>query len=426
MMDDLEILGERIATLSAQIQAATYQLLVMIREFDAREGWGRGFRSCAHWLNWRTGLDFGAAREKVRVARALATLPAIAGAMHRGELSFSKVRALTRVATPATEKELMIFAKAGTAAHVEKLVRSWRRVDRLAEMEQEQRQFASRYLRMHTDEDGMVIVQARLPPEVGAAFTKALAAAGDRLRDTTDATDSNEVSAEQQRADAVGLVAESALAAGLDPGTRGDRYQVVLHVDAEALARDAREGTLSFESGGHVSAETSRRLACDAALVVMRHDADGRTLDVGRRKRTVSPALRRALGHRDRGCRFPGCGLRLCDAHHVEHWADGGATRLDNLVLLCRRHHRAVHEEGFRVELLDFGEVMFRRPDGRPLPAAPALPPMRPEGAAGPALPFAELGVELDPAAGLPSWNGDRVDIGWAVEYLHARTAELV
>src|SRR6185369_8627599 len=106
------------------------------------------------WLNWRTGLEFGAAREKVRVARALATLPAIAGAMERGELSFSKVRALTRVATSATEEELLIFAKAGTAAHVQTLVRSWRRVDRLAEMEREQRRFASRYLRMHTDDDG--------------------------------------------------------------------------------------------------------------------------------------------------------------------------------------------------------------------------------------------------------------------------------
>ncbi|HET9768137.1 MAG TPA: DUF222 domain-containing protein, partial [Thermoanaerobaculia bacterium] len=345
-MNELETLGERIALLSAQIQAATYQLLVLIRDFDAREGWGCGFRSCAHWLNWRTGLDLGAAREKVRIARALASLPAISGAMERGELSFSKVRALTRVATPATESELLIFAKAGTAAHVEALVRSFRRADRLAEMEQEQRSFAGRYLRLHTDEDGMVVVQARLAPEVGAAFAKALAAAGDRMRETTagESADGEAASAEQRRADALGLVAESALAAGLDPGTRSDRYQVVLHVDAEALTREGGEGSLSLETAGHVSAETSRRIACDAALVAMRHDADGRTLDVGRRKRTVSPALRRALVHRDRGCRFPGCGLRLCDAHHVEHWADGGRTKLDNLVLLCRRHHRAVHE----------------------------------------------------------------------------------
>jgi hypothetical protein len=149
---------------------------------------------------------------------------------------------------------------------------------------------------------------------------------------------------------------------------------LVLHADAEALARDGGEGTLSLEPAAHVSAETSRRIACDASLVVMRHGSDGRTLDVGRRKRTVSPALRRALAHRDRGCRFPGCGLRLCDAHHIEHWADGGATKLDNLLLLCRQHHRAVHEEGFRVELLASDEVRFFRPDGRELPPAPAIP----------------------------------------------------
>jgi hypothetical protein len=115
-------------------------------------------------------------------------------------------------------------------------------------------------------------------------------------------------------------------------------------------------------------------LACDAAKVEMRHARDGTILDVGRRTRTIPPALRRALEHRDAGCRFPGCGLKLCDAHHVEHWADGGATKLDNLIQLCRRHHRAVHEEGFTVELLPGGEVRFRRPTGLVIEEAPALP----------------------------------------------------
>ena len=135
---------------------------------------------------------------------------------------------------------------------------------------------------------------------------------------------------EQRRADALGLVAESALASGLDPGSRGDRYQVVVHVDAEALPAGGEDGSSCLADGVHVSAETSRRLACDAALVVMRHAADGRMLDIGRRTRAISPGLRRALEHRDGGCRFPGCGLKLCDAHHVEHWADGGETNLAN------------------------------------------------------------------------------------------------
>jgi hypothetical protein len=132
---DVEALGERIAELSAQIQAATYHLLVMIREFDERGGWGEGFRSCAHWLNWRTGLDLGAAREKVRVARALGGLPLISASMKKGGISYSKVRAMTRVATAANEAELLDFARAGTAGHVERLVRAWRRVDRIEEME---------------------------------------------------------------------------------------------------------------------------------------------------------------------------------------------------------------------------------------------------------------------------------------------------
>ena len=178
----IRVLGDRIALVSAQIQAATYQLLVMIREFDKREGWysgagGNDFRSCAHWLNWRTGLDLGAAREKVRVARALGELPLISEAMRRGEISYSKVRALTRVATPENEQDLLGFARAGTASHVEKLVRAWRRVDRFEELELEEKRRASRKLQIYTDEDGMVLVKARLEPEVGAAVVKAIEAA---------------------------------------------------------------------------------------------------------------------------------------------------------------------------------------------------------------------------------------------------------
>ncbi len=417
---ELETLGERIAELSAQIQAATYQLLVMIRDFDERDGWSCGFRSCAHWLNWRTGLDLGAAREKVRVARALAELPAISAAMHRGELSFSKVRALTRVATPATEAELLLFAKAGTAAHVETLVRSWRRVDRLAEAQEEQRRFAGRYLHVRTDEDGMVVVQARLAPDAGAVLLKALAAAADALHDQTKEERGADTTAEQRRADALGLVAESALAGGLDPGTRGDRYQVVLHVDSEAASGAAAAATVG-DAGARVSAETSRRLCCDAALVVMRHDPHGGILDVGRRTRIISPALRRALIHRDRSCRFPGCGLKLCDAHHIEHWMDGGATKLANLVLLCRRHHRSVHEEGFRVKVLANGEVSFFRPDGRELLPAPPLPRVSAEAGALLAAKLRDRGITVDGAAALPSWDGEPVDIAGMVEYLCAR-----
>src|SRR5712692_10128743 len=130
---ELDHLGDEIAELSANLDAATARLLELIREFDARGGWNHGFRSCAHWLNWRVGMQLGAAREHVRVARALGLLPRLADALARGELSYSKVRALTRVATPETEEQLLAVGKAGTACHVERIVRGWRRVDRLAE-----------------------------------------------------------------------------------------------------------------------------------------------------------------------------------------------------------------------------------------------------------------------------------------------------
>ena len=572
----VEALADRIADLAARIQAATYELLVLIRQFDERDGW-EGFASCADWLSWRIGLAPGAAREKVRVAHALAKLPRLSEAMQRGAISYSKVRAVTRVATPATEQALLDVALAGTAAHVEQVVRTWRRVDRAAEQAEDRRRHESRALHTWVDDDGMIVVRGRLTPEVGAVLRRALEAALDAgagaaepaagadaaadgephaagpdatARDATlpdaavadtaavdavaaDATadaaaretgDEMAPTIAQRRADALGMVAECALAGGLDKGTAGDRYQVVVHVDADTLADDGEQGedpataarpgdsavvdgaavdgaavdraaasrpgespadggarpgperpapyvpagtyrrhagavsraadeasralpdgpsrcvpdvdgpprrrrtacpgpacgqSALDEAGGiHVSAETARRLACDAATVTMRHGPAGEVLDVGRRTRTISPALRRALAARDRHCRFPGCQTRRTDAHHIEHWAQGGATALDNLVLLCRRHHRAVHEEGFRVTLDAAGEARFLRPDGRPLPEAPALP------AAGDA-PLAPVtarldraGIRIGPHTATPAWRGERLDVDWAVSVL--------
>src|SRR5437660_4166927 len=162
---EMDRLGHEIAKLSAHLDAAVARLLDLIREFDAREGWNNGFRSRAHWLSWRVGLDMGAAREKVRVARALGTLPRLAQALARGELSYAKVRALTRVATPETEERLLAVARAGTAAHVERIVRGWRRVDRNAEARETRRQHASRALHVWQDEDGTVVLRGRLEPE---------------------------------------------------------------------------------------------------------------------------------------------------------------------------------------------------------------------------------------------------------------------
>ena len=243
-VEQAERLGDQIAELAAHIEVATARLLDLIREFDACGGWGHaGAKSCAEWLSWRVGLGLNAAGEHVRVARALPEVPLIADAFARGELSYSKVRALTRVATLQTEQRLLIASKAMTAAQVERLVRAWRRVDRHAEHRQTAERQKSRVLHVHQDEDGMVVVRGRLTPEAGAVLRRALAA----------------------------------------------------HVDAAVLADPDQPGQSALEDGAHLSAESCRRLACDATRVVMRHAPDGRVTEIGARTRTIPPALRRAL-----------------------------------------------------------------------------------------------------------------------------------
>ena len=350
---EMDRLGDEIAELSAHLEAATARLLDLIRAFDAGNGWNTGFHSCAHWLAWRVGLDLGAARERVRVARALGSLPRLTEALSRGELSYAKVRALTRVATPETEERLLAVGRAGTACHVERIVRGWRRVDQTAEARQTMQRQRSRALHVYQDENGMVVIRGRLTPEAGAVLMQALSAARETLYQRTRGTDdvsAETPSMEQLQADALALVAETALHHDIDPGAPGERYQVVVHVDAAVLTDPEAPGQSVLEGGTHVSAETFRRLACDATRVVMRHDSDGRIMEVGARTRTIPPALRRALHHRDRGCRFPGCSGSFVQGHHIRHWAHGGPTTLSNLALLCRRHHRTVHEEGYQVE----------------------------------------------------------------------------
>jgi hypothetical protein len=424
----LDRLGDEIAELSAHLDAATARLLALIREFDARGGWSNGFASCAHWLGWRVGLDLHTARERVRVARALGELPQLAAALARGELSYAKVRALTRVATPETEARLLAVGRAGTAAPVERIVHGWRRVDRLAEAREARRQQAQRALHLFTEDDGTVVVRGRLTPEQGAVLRRALDAARetlyqrDRAAAATPAFDHSghePPTAAQQRADALTLLAETALHHELDPGAPGERYQVVVHVDAEVLADPDRPGQSVLEEGSHVPAGTSRRLACDARRVVMAHGPDGQVVEVGARTRTIPPALRRALLHRDPTCRFPGCQTRVGQGHHVQHWAAGGATTLSNLVLLCRRHHRAVHEEGYQVAREPDGDFQFSQPDGRPLPEvpAPALLPLDPVEAM--RAQHAAQGIHLGPRTACPTWLGERLDLGYALDVLH-------
>src|SRR3989449_2770036 len=267
---ELDRLGDEIAELSAHLDAAIARLLDLIREFDARDGWNTGFLSCAAWLSWRVGLDRGAARERVRVARALGTLPRLAQALSRGELSYAKVRALTRVATPETEDRLLAVGRAGTACHVERIVRGWRRVDALADARETALRHTGRALHVYEDEDGMVVIRGRFTPEAGAVLMQALAAAREtlyqRTRGAGAAGNLEEVSAgtpsmAQQQADALALLAETALHYGINAGAPGERYQVVVHIDAPVLVDSDAPGQSVLEGGVHVSAEPSMWLS---------------------------------------------------------------------------------------------------------------------------------------------------------------------
>ena len=417
---------DRVAVLFGEITAATREFLRALAESDRHRDWAEeGFGSCAEWLAWRIGITRNTANEKVRAALALEGLPLISDAMARGEISYSKVRSLTRAATADNESELLEFARAGSAANLERLVRGWKTLDRSGEQRAERIRHRSRCLSVFPDEGRMYVVKGRLTPEVAAVLMRAVEAASDALFAEHSAehskNDGERPEPEQLRADAMGLLAERALAAGFGgdeapvSGSRAERHQVMLHVEPETLAEQGEPGMSELEDGTRVSAETARRLACDAGRVEVRTDADGSVLDVGRRTRTVPSALRRALEARDRGCRFPGCGLRFTEAHHIVHWADGGETVLANMLLLCRRHHRRVHEDGYSVHSDTGGQIVFFTSKGRAFGEVPQMPDLPPD-------PFEDLmrrnrerGIRPDWRSGMPEWKRDR-DIPWDIE----------
>jgi Domain of unknown function (DUF222)/HNH endonuclease len=360
-----EELEDEIATLASHIYAGTCRWLELVGELDRRGG----FAGCtvAEWLAWRCALTPRAAREHVRVARRLSDLPLIHDAFARGELSYAKVRALTRVADERTEEELLEFARHLTASQLERAVRVYRSVT----AQQANDLQALAYVGYSWAEDGSLILRARLAPEDGALLLRALEAARDRLQDRawSDERGSAEPHTPRRATNAEALVAMADMALSEDRHGRtgGERYQVVVHVEAQG-------GASALEDGPALSEETARRLACDASLVEF-VGQDGEPLSVGRRTRTVPSPMRRALQNRDRTCQFPGCdNRRFLDAHHIEHWSQGGETKLDNLILLCRRHHTFVHEGGYSLELTD-GDVGFRDRWGTAIEPVPRPPP---------------------------------------------------
>ena len=375
-MSNAENLSNQITELCGYINVATYQLLVMIAEFDRKKYWAlEGFQSCAHWLNVHCGFGLGSARERIRIAHALCRLPKIAKHFSTGELSYSKVRAVTRVANETNEEHLLNFALYGTAHQVDRIVSQYRRLGRFQDEDEVCRQYVERAVSYYYDEVGSLVMKVKMPAAEGEMLVKALekmmeadrAECPDVPAGTSEDTDDTETPIPEnrtaaRRADALAHIAQTYLNGDGKTGSAADRYQVVVHVSND----DAMPAQI--ENGPHVPAGTSRRVACDCSTVTIVENDKGEPLSIGRRSRTIPPSIKRALVARDGGCRFPGCtNQRFVVGHHIKHWADGGETSLDNLVLLCEHHHHLVHEGGFDCRKSEGNEIYFVDTRNEPL-----------------------------------------------------------
>jgi hypothetical protein len=451
----LERLEAQICELAGHLAAATCRFLVLLGDFDARCGWASwDLTSCAAWLSWKCQMSSGTAREHVRVARALPDLPVIRAEFGAGRLSYTKVRALTRIATSENEAGLAEIAGPMTGDQLERFARAHRRCSDADDAAARVR----RRLTWRFEEDGSLAGTFRLPPLAGAALLKALRAAAADLEHPHEA-EAGSVSAEtpaagqsaageraiatsSSLADALVTIAESFLAgqaAAADP----DVYQVMVHVGIDAIAdgadpvapvadADVGDGPAGVsaetprtaqpvpgdpadparchvEDGPAIGASQARMLACTAAVSWMLHDRDGTVLDVGRRRRRPTAALRRAARERANcRCRFPACESRRVDLHHIQYWSRGGHTTLTNLISLCKHHHTLVHERGYLIAAKSAGAFTFYRPDGTAIPASQALPP-----ADGTIDGCHEADVTADTI--IPPWYGERLDLDHAI-----------
>jgi hypothetical protein len=360
----IDELDAAICRLASRINAVNYQLLVLVREFDDRMGWAKwGYSNCAEWLSWRCGICLSAAREKVRTAQALRELPEISLAFSEGRLSYTKVRALTRVAPMHDENALLRYALDATAPDVEEHCRQIRNVHPDS-VRDAQRAWEARWLSAwRNTARGTLCLRVELPLDVGELVMQAIERAMER-EDVPDGVAERSPSGFQsQQADALVAIVKTYLGgkSGPDSCSTADHYQVVVHVDEAALHGGAGRSDAPLE--------TVKRLACDASVVVVTEDERGTPVTVSRKQRIVSTPIRRAIWARDRHCTFPGCRrTRLVEAHHLHHWAEGGETSVDNLMLLCWFHHQLVHEGRISIRRDYRGERYFVRADGRAIP----------------------------------------------------------
>jgi len=350
------------------VNSSEYQFLVALREFDLRQGW-RSWRcmDCASWMNLKCKVSAGTAREKLRTAIALINLPLISAAFEAGDLSYSNVRSLTRIANPENEKVLCDFAIGATASQVEQYCQRIRNGQRAESSADANRNHRSRWLSRSYRADGTMTLSVELCAETGELVMAAI-----DLAMSTEAANCDENLFVRQ-ADALVEIARTFLSKedSAEDDTKkkalGENFQIMVHVDESALKGKGGESDMPIE--------TVRRITCDGQVKEIIEDASGTPFDMGRKHRTVTPALKLALMSRDQHCQFPGCThTRWLDAHHVKHWAEGGETNLANTLLICSSHHRDLHEGGFEIKRDFKGDWYFERPDGRPLPQGASVP----------------------------------------------------
>lgn len=374
-------LEDGVVVLAGQQAAVEARVLSWLAAFEAKAGW-RDSVMTATFCSYRLGWSPHAARERVAVARALPAFPKIRQAFSEGRISFPAVRAIIRVATPEIEEELVSLARECTGAMLGRIINRYRRL--LAEhtgTEPTRSQHAARRLSYHFDDEGFFHLHGTFSPEAGAVIEAALDQAAAEAKDAEAHLEPEDSPAsgtplpwEARSADALVAVCESYRTHGAAARPGAARAEVVVHVDAAVLAGAKPDAESRCELEDHDAAlapEAARRIACDASVVAMIHDAEGVPLSVGRRTRTIPTPIRTALVARDRGCVFPGCGQSAyLEGHHIVHWAEGGETSLGNLALVCLGHHRAIHEGGYRITASPAGSpptagsFVFTRPDG--------------------------------------------------------------
>jgi hypothetical protein len=412
----LDQLATQIAEFSRCVDAAKHHLLTRIRDFDARNGWaGSGCVSMVTWLSWWTATSQKAASEHLRVARALGRLPRIDRAFAAGEISYSKVRAITRVAEPESQQSLLDIAKSATASQLDRIITGWRRAHahESGDVGSEHR----RYARFRPTEAGMVRLTAQLGPEEALVVQRALelanSPAGDSMAVDADAS-GNSPAGElgTELVDALVSVARGYVER--QPTTRGTGCELIMMTTPERLEKGP-DGVGGFlRDGTPLPLHVARLLACDGHRVDVRVGESGEILDVGRSRRTIPTAIGRALALRDGGCRVPGCGRsRHLEAHHVHAWAEGGQTSVDNLVLLCPGHHWLLHEGQLRVEIRE-SELQFVNAHGLEMKAVP-------HHAIDEDVVASRLEAWLDEAeAGnlVPTWDGSRLDLHEVVSWM--------